>query len=275
MKRKPAYEAGPIDASEPGVAALLAQALSDDAWWQRFAACPDDQEWRDSLAARALELYRQTVRIIQPRASAVASEPVDRAAAILREIADACAVQSHRWTVDERAGLRIPTRAQIERAIRAHDLDGWARGLGCPLALGKRKVTKEPWRSEGEASKAALAAQFSTAVTLYERVLEAREVPRAWSLLAADVFRRAACREIGVARGLLNQVRGQLEPGAEPVAYATLLMIEMFFVASRAETPDEPLFPGAEYLRELLFWSGGSVWLASEDVKLPEWLTNW
>jgi hypothetical protein len=273
----PAHRPRPRDGPDTGVAALLAQMLGDDDWWLRFASGLDDEDWRDAMAGQALDLYRRTAPFVRWRAGVVGqSEPIDKAVAVLREIADACALQSYRWTWDERMTLRIPTRAALVSSTRLSGVDIWVRGLGYPLELGKPGAPAEAWPIAPSDSEAGapqdLATRFCEAALLYEVVVRARAAAHGWQVLRADVFRRGACQEVGVARGWLLWTTGYLEAEALPVAHAMLLMAQMFFVASRDEAFAEELFPGEAFLREFLAATGGADWLSDQKALLPGWL---
>jgi hypothetical protein len=273
----PAHRSGPRDGPDPGVAALLAQTLGDGDWWLRFASCPDDEDWRDAMAREALDLYRRTAPFVRPTAGVTGrSEPIDKAVAVLREIADACALQSYRWTWDERMTLRIPTHAALVSSARLSGVDAWVRGLGYALELGTPGASAEAWPIAPADSEAGaphdLAARFCEAALLYEVVVRARAVPNGWHVLRADVFRRGACQEVGVARGWLLWTTGYLEAEALPVAHAMLLMAQMFFVASRDEAFAEELFPSEAFLREFLAATGALAWLSDQGAHVPDWL---
>jgi hypothetical protein len=270
-RKRPARRPG------PSVAALLAQTLADDDWWAVFAALEDEEDWRDAMAFRALELYRLTAPFIRARGCVAGkADPVDNAVGVLREIADACALQSYRWTPDERATLRIPTRAALESSIRLSGVDSWVRGLGHELALAQPGGPAEAWPiappNSEESAPNDLARRFGDAALLYGVVMEARAAPDGWHVLRAEVFRRGACQEVGVARGWLLWTTGYLGADALPLAHAMLLMGQMFFVASRDATFAEELFPSDAFLRELLASTGGAAWLTDHGCAPPEWL---
>lgn len=272
----PAQRTRPAGESNPGVAALLASVLSDDDAWTTFTASRDDDDARDAMALRAVELYRASASYLRSRDDpGGAPEPIDRAVALLRQIADACALESHRWTGAERKDLRIPTRATLAAGARRSGLGDWLAGLGHPVEL-RASIGDPPavWPAvaPGESYEDELATRFGDAVTLYELVMEARGVPRGWDLLRTEVFRRGACQEVAVARAWLLRMQEQTVPGVRGVAHATLLMGQMFFVASRDATRTETLFPGREFLGELLERSGGEAWLREHGADVPDWL---
>jgi hypothetical protein len=258
-------------AATPSVATLLAQMLGADEWWANFSSPSDDDDWRDVMAAHALDLYRQTATHMRAGIDVAGHpEPIDSAVEALREIADACALHSYPWTATELANLRVPNRLAIEQAVRTDGLDEWVRGLGYILELRTSGGIGKWWPSAtGQESDADLAARFAEAAHLYGVVLQARATPLGWDVLRAEMFRRGACRHVAVARNWLLWARRRSTPEAVHVAYATLLMSQMFFVASRDAEFVEQLFPSKPFLRELLAASGGAKWLRSHAVKLP------
>jgi hypothetical protein len=255
-------------AATPGVATLLTQMLGADEWWANFASQPDDDDWRDVMAAHALDLYRQTATHMRARIDVAAhSEPIDSAIEVLREMADACALLSYPWTETELANLRVPNRAAIEQTVRTEGLDEWVTGLGYILELRSSGGVGKWWPpATGQEADAELAARFAEAVHLDGIVLEARATPRGWDVLRAEMFRRGACRHVAVARNWLLWARRRSSPEAIHVAYATLLMSQMFFVASRDADFVEELFPSQKFVRELLSASGGGRWLRGHGI---------
>jgi hypothetical protein len=255
-------------AASPSVATLLAQMLGADEWWTHFAADVDDEDWRDVMAAHALDLYRQTATHMRAKIDVSGhSEPIDSALEVLRELADACALKSYLWTPSEQANMRIPSRFSIEQLARSEGLDEWVKGLGYILELRTPGGIAKWWPpATGEETEADLAARFSEAMTLYGVVLEARSTARGWDVLRAEMFRRGACRHVAVARSWLLWARRRSTPEGVHVAYATLLMAQMFFVASRDAEFVEELFPTEKFLRELLAASGGGAFLKSYGV---------
>jgi hypothetical protein len=258
-------------AATPSVATLLAQMLGADEWWANFASEPDDDDWRDVMAAHALDLYRQTATHMRARIDVAAHpEPIDGAVEVLREIADACALLSYPWTPTERANLRVPNRVAIEQAVRSHGLDEWVTGLGYILELRTSGGIGKWWPpAGGQESEAELAQRFAEAAHLNGVVVAARATPLGWDVLRAEMFRRGACRHVAIARSWLLWARRRSSPEAVHVAYATLLMSQKFFVASRDADFVEELFPSQRFLRELLGASGGARWLKGYDIKLP------
>jgi len=250
--------------------------LGADEWWSNFAAEPDDNDWRDVMAAHALDLYRQTAAVMHAGPeSAAHPEPVDSAIEILRELADACALHSYPWSPGERIDLRIPDRAAIEQRARAHGVDEWVRGLGHQLDLRTSGVVAKTWPpATGQKTQDALAAYFAEAAALYDVVMEARATPRGWDVLRAEVFRRGACRHVAVARSWLLWAKRRNDPETVNVAYATLLMAQMFFVASRDAEFGETLFPSETFLRVLLGARRGTPWLVKHGIELPPWLNR-
>jgi hypothetical protein len=258
-------------AATPSVATLLAQMLGADEWWTNFAAQPDDDDWRDVMAAHALDLYRQTATHMRARIDVAGHpEPIDSAVEVLREMADACALLSYPWTPTELANLRVPNRVAIEQAVRSEGLDDWVTGLGYILELRTSGGIGKWWPpAGGQEADAGLAERFAEAVHLNGVVLEARATSNGWDVLRAEMFRRGACRHVAVARSWLLWARRRGSAEAVHVAYATLLMSQMFFVASRDADFVEELFPSQKFLRELLSASGGGRWLRGHGVKPP------
>lgn len=249
--------------------------LGADEWWSNFAAEPDDADWRDVMAAHALDLYRQTAVVMRPTAEVAGQpEPVDSAVEILRELADACALHSYPWSPGERQDMRIPDRAAIEQKARSEGVDGWVRGLGHQLDLRTSGVVRKTWPPATGKTEGDLAAYFAEAAALYAVVLEARATPRGWDVLRAEVFRRGACRHVAIARSWLLWAKRRQSPEAVNVAYATLLMAQMFFVASRDAEFGETLFPSGPFLRGMLAGKRGTNWLVSHGIELPTWLNR-
>jgi hypothetical protein len=248
--------------------------LGADEWWANFALESDDADWRDVMAAHALDLYRQTAAVMRPGAGVAGQrEPVDSAIEILRELADACALHSYPWSPGEREDLRIPDRAAIEQKARSEGVDEWVRGLGHALDLRTTGVVGKTWPpTTGQKSENDLATYFSEAAALYAVVLEARSTPRGWDVLRAEVFRRGACRHVAIARSWLLWTKRRQSPEAVNVAHATLLMAQMFFVASRDAEFGETLFPGERFLRDLLGGKSGTGWFVHHGGELPAWL---
>lgn len=250
--------------------------LGADEWWSNFASQPDDDDWRDVMAAHALDLYRQTAAVMRPAADAAGQpEPVDNAIEILRELADACALHSYPWSPGEREDMRIPDRAAIERRARGEGVDEWVRGLGHRLDLRTSGIVGKTWPPAiGRKSEDGLATYFAEAAALYEVVIEARAVPHGWDVLRAEVFRRGACRHVAIARSWLLWAKRRNDPETVNVAYATLLMAQMFFVASRDAEFGETLFPSETFLRVLLGARRGTPWLVNNGIELPPWLNR-
>jgi hypothetical protein len=262
--------------ASPTVATLLTQMVGADEWWANFSSQPDDEDWRDVMAAHALDLYRQTAAHMRSGIDVAGhAEPIDSAVEVLRELADACALHSYPWTPTELANLRVPNRVAIEQAVRTEGLDEWVRGLGYILPLRTTGGIGKWWPpATGHESEADLASRFAEALHLYGVVLEARSAPRGWDVLRAEMFRRGACRHVAIARSWLLWARRRAAPEAIHVAYATLLLAQLFFVASRDAAFVEELFPAERFVHEFLTISGGEEWLAGHDVRLPAWLTH-
>jgi hypothetical protein len=249
--------------------------LGADEWWSNFASEPDDNDWRDVMAAHALDLYRQTAEVMRPGAEIAGQpEPVDSAIEILRELADACALRSYPWSPGERQDMRIPDRAAIEQRARSERVDRWVRGLGHELDLRTSGVVGKTWPPTTRKTENDLASYFAEAAALYEVVLEARSTPRGWDVLRAEVFRRGACRHLAIARSWLLWTKRRQSPEAVNVAYATLLMAQMFFVASRDAEFGEMLFPNQKFLRDLLGGKSGTGWFVNHGGELPSWLNR-
>jgi len=154
--------------------------------------------------------------------------------------------------------------------VRTDGLDEWVAGLGYILELRTSGGIGKWWPSAtGHESDADLAERFAEAAHLNGVVLEARATPHGWDVLRAEMFRRGACRHVAVARSWLLWARRRSSPEAVHVAYATLLMSQMFFVASRDADFVEELFPSQKFVRELLASSGGGRWLKGHGIKLP------
>jgi hypothetical protein len=260
---------------EDGLAALLARVFHDEAWWESVVFCPNDAAWRDGNAARAIELYRRTEPVIESSVDADGPRSVDRAAGILREIADLAAMLSNPWTANTLSELRIPTRAVIELGARADDLDRWASSLGHPLNLVELPIPDEAWPEEppDRDYEPELAAHIATVIRAYDVAVDLRVASGGDRLiLSGDDFREGACAQLSLSRGWLIWTRGNL-PEAELAAVVTVFASQALFIASREETTEAELFPSKEFVRTLIESSEAKAWLLSQDVDLPSWLT--
>lgn len=262
--------------TEREIAILLAGVLDDVPFWDMYAEPPDDAGWRDRIAERAIILYDQTAPIVEAHATAPI-EPVDRGAAMVREMADACAILSHPWGVERRLLASIPSRALIESGIRAYGVDAWAASLGVALNLTTDGGVNEAWAAEEERqsdhlTEADLAESFAHLARSYGTVLAAREIAEGHETLASFQARQGACELVGLARGWLIWARGQSDNEAEAVAAMQLLLVQGWFIATRETSTDRELFPSKPFLRRVLRAVGGDQWLRSHNVELPDWL---
>jgi hypothetical protein len=108
--------------TEAVLASLLADTLTDDRWWAKFAASPNESRWSEALADRAVHLYRQTFPVIETRLGKEPA-PVDQGLAVLREIADAAAMRSSQWALTQPEPVYIATREVIELFVRLYEVD--------------------------------------------------------------------------------------------------------------------------------------------------------
>ena len=225
----------------------------------------------------ARPLPSRTAPFIRASAGAAGkSEPVDNAVGLLRELADACALHSYDWSPEERATLRIPTRAALESNARLYGVDSWVTGLGHPLELAAAGHAGGGLAHRPRRLGANLGARPGRALQRGRGPLRRRAGgPHGRARMARAAGRGVPQRrvpEVAVARGWLLWTTGFLGPEALPVAHAKLLMAQMFFVASRDATFEEVLFPSEEFLQQLLGATGATAWLQEHGATLPEWL---
>jgi hypothetical protein len=264
-------------ASEADLAALLAETLADAAWWTKFAESPANGRWSKLMVARAVALYARTGPVIETRINEPKAEAIDRAVGVLREVADAAAMRSRRWTPAGGKEPRIPTRAVIELMIRLDDVDDWAAELGHPLDLPESGVPDEVWPLEDPPPELqpddfisvwdSIAETFDVFVNAREDLSEYGEGEH------RETLREVVCELIDGARSWVPWARGHLATDAEPLAVACLFMAQGMFVVAWEASDRAPVFPSVGFLREFLGGTGALDWLAEQGGAPPEWLT--
>ncbi|HET7047616.1 MAG TPA: tetratricopeptide repeat protein, partial [Solirubrobacteraceae bacterium] len=258
-------EASPADersdareTSEQDLAASFAEVINDGDCWRWFDTT-DDELPRDTMAERAIDLYRLT----EPWALAdddAACDAAQFAAAIVRDIADGYAMLTRPVTADQRRSMPFPQRAESARAqlIRTFGADTWAAKHGHPLLLPEPDQDAENTdRCEGQPPQAggrtpeAFLRFFLTAAYTHDLVALACDSRTVRQALRDARFGQRAAQQISEARRWARRVTIHMPPEAAGVAIASLLMNQAFFVASQgAISSSADLFPATALLRD-------------------------
>jgi hypothetical protein len=254
----------PFDPVE--VAALLHEAVESD-WWA-LTALRGDQLWRESVAARAVGLYRRSWPLIA-RSQALHCDDdvslgtdhrlIDLALALIGDVADVYAFMAEDWGSNEPPpGLAVMPKLGFDWLIRENGLDVWAAGLGYPLELPEEiedfdlPVADESVSREEQATR--VASDFVQLARHYDNVMALRVVyanPDVARVFGGDP-RNASARRIAVTVAWSGWVAQHLDGEAQPLAVAALWMARAEFVISWESGSEEEVFPSIEQLREFL-----------------------
>jgi hypothetical protein len=259
-----------------GIARTLEAVLHDDELWTGMAFPQDDSAWRETNAARALELYDLTSPIVVERGMDL-SQPADYAVGMLRDIGDACAILSRQWSPEQWKTLELPTRAELEESIREFDLAVWAAPFDVTLPEADDDHAPDDLKSSDDAERPTmspeeLAEDWSAAMYVFRETVDLRAQDpdlstEGWTRAAA-----AACDMIRLARAWLGWARQGSDVEVLAVAGSQLLAAQGFFIVTHDRKAREEVFPQEEFLGRLLKQSGGLDWLKRHEVELPAWL---
>lgn len=265
-------------ASEPGLAAALADIVNHGQCWAVFAGSVDISALE--AAQRACRLYA----LSDPWILSGAPEPVEAAAALVRVIADGYALLAGQWSAAERASLPLPVRAELGRHELLHQrgVTEWSRKHGHPLRLTVREneavgARQPPTATSGLSNarpvEASLTRSIIKCLYLYELadVLSQSEYGR-----EALRYKLFAAISIEYLRFAMNWGRSANAEGASDgslaVAVACLQIAEGFFALTHCQSgANAPLSLRKERLRGLLHEAGGYDWLTGLGVSLPVW----
>lgn len=262
---------------ERGVAGELNHTLRNRRLWAALESPYSDAWQRDAMVKQALRLYRLTSPIIVARVDDVAG-PVDHAAGVLRDFADACAIFVRRWSDPEQALLQVPDRSEVEARVVSLGLPEWAASLDVDLpfsGVGGRPARGGLGREGNpeEGSPEELAASWGRMVDTFRKAAIGRATNHRTGELEGDDIRDGASGLVALARAWMMWVRKFHGANLEVIAVAvTQLFAAQGFFAVTWDKDRCNLFPDDEYLRRFLELTGGLDWLTSHGAKIPEQL---
>lgn len=263
------------------IAALLANVLRSDDWNAPPPHESAEDERREDMAAKAVQLYRK----IEPISHAAIgtddeASSVECAAAALGEIADGYALQATTWEQHELGAVPIPSRESVEAFIYAQGIDLWSTALGHPLLI-RTTASDLPEVSEPENSRidgdvpdlSAVAATFGDTVRAYGKMLSIYEREEGRDILRSRPWREKACRQVASSRVWSLWVRdrlGLVGPYAA-LAVATFDIGRGCFLLSWDTSGASP-FATRAYVRDLLRKGAADRWLILNGADLPTWI---
>jgi hypothetical protein len=267
---------------ERELAATFAEVFNGSECWRRFEAT-DEEPPRDTMAERAIELYRLT----EPWALAddeSADDAAQFAASMLRDIADGYALLTGQFTAEQRRALPLPQRAESQRAqlIRTFGADDWAAVHGYQILPAEPADDLDDTCSCAEQSddvggwtQGAFLRFFLTAAYRHDLLGLACDSPTGRIALTENYFGQRAVHQISEARRWVRQATLYMPPEAAVAAVTALLMAQGFFLASHdAISASAELFPGRALLRDCLHKAHTYDWLLNQDVEPPQWLAE-
>jgi tetratricopeptide (TPR) repeat protein len=273
---------GPHPMSERELAATFAAVFNGGECWRWFEAT-DEEPPRDTMAERAIELYRLT----EPWALAddeAAGDAAQFAASMLRDIADGYAMLTRQLTSEQRRSLPLPRRAEGKRAqlIRTFGADDWATEHGYQLLLPEPAGDvddagrcEEQSHDNGGWTQDAFLRFFLTSAHRHDLPALACDFPTGRQALSDDLFGQHAAQQISEARRWARQATLHMPPEAATAAITALLMAQGFFVASHGvPSSSAELFPGTALLRDCLHKGRTYYWLLERDADLPQRLAE-
>jgi hypothetical protein len=248
------------------IASRLEQELSDEAIWELVSSPPSEAR-STALAARAVELYRDTVPYFQPSSDELT--PHDTLVlGFLRGVADALALASFDgWTEEERREWVLPTRALIVH-------------LAAVLGVHSATEPTEPIDPRGSEPLVPpddvldfFARDFGNTLDYFDFFDANRGTQSDREYLGT--MRDLAIRLLANARrwGIwARRVEG--EPALMEYAGMAIVISQMMVVAGFDTSGAEDLFPDRAWLTTQIENSRALPWLTSRGAKIPDWLSQ-
>lgn len=276
MTKHPKDLAGHSADEEYRVASQLDELIRDERLWQSLKSPLDDPRWRDDMSTRAIQLYELTAPVVAQHV-ADASQPIDYAAGLLRDLGDACAMISRRPPIERRMALSLPDRAQLEGGVREFGLAEWAARLGITLHLkcesdGAQGVDRNSGGIDAaQPRNEQLADDWTRIMDVYRKLADLRAGQPELEVSGLDLG-DAASDFIFLARGWMSWAREGSDVGTIGVAGAQLLAAQGIFILTHRQSMAVEVFPGDDFLRRVLSATGAFDWLKQERVEIPGWL---